>query len=150
MAVAMHFYGLIYAWLTRDAPDAYSDLFRARARAFAEPFRHWFADEGEAMIQGRSLTYRFATAGFYALAVVGERTAAYMAGGGCTLPGSATVLMPGQGYEGVTDFVFEVISSRGVNACPPLLVGVGVDRRRNRSTSFQEALMRPVGLASQQ
>src|SRR6476469_4825704 len=24
----------------------------------------------------------------------------YMAGGGCTLPGKATVLMPGQGYEG--------------------------------------------------
>ena len=47
----------------------------------------------------------------------------YMAGGGCTLPGSATVLMPGQGYEGVAEFVFNVISSRGVNACPPLLVG---------------------------
>ena len=50
----------------------------------------------------------------------------YMAGGGCTLPGRATVLMPGQGYEGVTEFVFDVITSRGVNACPPLLVGVGV------------------------
>ncbi|MEZ1909194.1 fumarate hydratase, partial [Pseudomonas aeruginosa] len=50
----------------------------------------------------------------------------YMAGGGCTLPGSAKVLMPGQGYEGVTEFVFDVITSRGVNACPPLLVGVGV------------------------
>lgn len=25
-----------------------------------------------------------------------------MAGGGCTLPGNATVLMPGEGYEGVT------------------------------------------------
>ena len=29
----------------------------------------------------------------------------YMAGGGCTLPGNATVLMPGEGYEGVTKFV---------------------------------------------
>lgn len=70
---AMHFYGLLYAWLNRDNPDAYADLFRARARAFAEPFRHWFAEDGEAMIQGRSLTYRFATAGFWAaLAVAGE------------------------------------------------------------------------------
>ena len=50
----------------------------------------------------------------------------YMAGGGCTLPGKATVLMPGQGYEGVAEFVFDVITSRGVNACPPMLVGVGV------------------------
>ena len=43
----------------------------------------------------------------------------YMAGGGCTLPGAAKVLMPGQGYEGVAEFVFDVITSRGVNACPP-------------------------------
>jgi L(+)-tartrate dehydratase alpha subunit len=57
----------------------------------------------------------------------------YMAGGGCTLPGSAKVLMPGQGYEGVVEFVFDVITSRGVNACPPLLVGVGV------STSVETA-----------
>ena len=37
----------------------------------------------------------------------------YMAGGGCTLPGAAKVLMPGQGYEGVAEFVFDVITSRG-------------------------------------
>ena len=34
----------------------------------------------------------------------------YMAGGGCTLPGAAKVLMPGQGYEGVAEFVFDVIT----------------------------------------
>lgn len=50
----------------------------------------------------------------------------YMAGGGCTLPGKAMVLMPGAGYEGVTRFVMDVMTSYGLNACPPLLVGVGV------------------------
>ena len=50
----------------------------------------------------------------------------YMAGGGCTLPGNATVLMPGEGYEGVTKFVLDRMTSYGLNACPPLLVGVGV------------------------
>jgi L(+)-tartrate dehydratase alpha subunit len=70
----------------------------------------------------------------------------YMAGGGCTLPGSATVLMPGQGYEGVTDFVFNVIASRGVNACPPLLVGVGVSTAVETAARLsKKALMRPVG-----
>ncbi len=69
----------------------------------------------------------------------------YMAGGGCTLPGSAMVLMPGQGYEGVTDFVFDVISSRGVNACPPLLVGVGVSTAVETAARLsKKALMRPV------
>ncbi len=71
---------------------------------------------------------------------------AYMAGGGCTLPGSATVLMPGQGYEGVTDFVFDVISSRGVNACPPLLVGVGVSTAVETAARLsKKALMRTIG-----
>ncbi len=71
---------------------------------------------------------------------------AYMAGGGCTLPGAATVLMPGQGYEGVTEFVFDVISSRGVNACPPLLVGVGVSTAAETAARLsKKALMRPVG-----
>ena len=51
---------------------------------------------------------------------------AYMAGGGCTLPGKAMVLMPGAGYEGVTQFVMDQMTSYGLNACPPLLVGVGV------------------------
>ncbi len=57
----------------------------------------------------------------------------YMAGGGCSLPGAAKVLMPGQGYEGVNQFVFDVITSYGINACPPLLVGIGV------STSVETA-----------
>ncbi len=70
----------------------------------------------------------------------------YMAGGGCTLPGSATVLMPGQGYEGVTDFVFDLIASRGVNACPPLLVGVGVSTAVETAARLsKKALMRPIG-----
>lgn len=50
----------------------------------------------------------------------------YMAGGGCTLPGKAMVLMRGEGYEGVTKFVLDVMTSYGLNACPPLLVGVGL------------------------
>jgi L(+)-tartrate dehydratase alpha subunit len=45
------------------------------------------------------------------------------------LPGAAKVLMPGQGYEGVAEFVMDVITERGVNACPPLLVGVGCPPR---------------------
>ena len=51
----------------------------------------------------------------------------YMAGGGCTLPGKAMVLMPGEGYEGVTKFVLDVMTSYGLNACPPLLVEDGIN-----------------------
>ncbi len=70
----------------------------------------------------------------------------YMAGGGCTLPGHAMVLMPGAGYEGVTKFVLDIMTSYGVNACPPLLVGVGVATSIETAALLsKKALMRPLG-----
>lgn len=70
----------------------------------------------------------------------------YMAGGGCTLPGKAMVLMPGAGYEGVTRFVMDVMTSYGLNACPPLLVGVGVATSVETAALLsKKALMRPIG-----
>ncbi len=70
----------------------------------------------------------------------------YMAGGGCTLPGNATVLMPGEGYEGITKFVLDRMTSYGLNACPPLLVGVGVATSVETAAMLsKKALMRPVG-----
>ena len=71
---------------------------------------------------------------------------AYMAGGGCTIPGKAMVLMPGAGYEGVTDFVLDQMTTYGLNACPPLLVGVGVGTSvETAALNSKKALMRPIG-----
>ena len=70
----------------------------------------------------------------------------YMAGGGCSLPGAAKVLMPAAGYEGVTQFVFDVITSYGVNACPPLLVGVGISTSvETAAVLSKRAILRPIG-----
>lgn len=70
----------------------------------------------------------------------------YMAGGGCSLPGAATVLMPGEGYEGVVKFVLDRMTSYGLNACPPLLVGVGVGTSvETAAMNSKMALMRTVG-----
>lgn len=69
----------------------------------------------------------------------------YMAGGGCTLPGQAMVLMPGEGYEGVVKFVLDRMTSYGLNACPPLLVGIGVATSVETAALLsKKALMRPV------
>ena len=71
---------------------------------------------------------------------------AYMAGGGCSLPGCAAVLMPGEGYEGVARFVLERMTSYGLNACPPLLVGVGVATSAETAAMLsKKALLRPIG-----
>ncbi|PDT42686.1 MULTISPECIES: DUF2264 domain-containing protein [Sinorhizobium] len=59
---AMHFYGLIYSRLVEDD---YARRYRERALAFAQDFRHWFAEDGATVPFGRSLTYRFACASFW-------------------------------------------------------------------------------------
>lgn len=70
----------------------------------------------------------------------------YMAGGGCSLPGQGKTLMPGEGYEGVVKFVLDIMTSYGLNACPPLLVGVGIGTSIDSAAYMSKrALMRPVG-----
>ncbi|MBB4567930.1 DUF2264 domain-containing protein [Rhizobium leucaenae] len=59
---AMHFYGLIYSKLVDDDR---AKRYRERAMLFAKDFRHWFAPDGATIPFGRSLTYRFACAGFW-------------------------------------------------------------------------------------
>ena len=54
--------------------------------------------------------------------------------------------MPGAGYEGVTKFVLDQMTSYGINACPPLLVGVGVATSVETAALLsKKALMRPIG-----
>lgn len=73
----------------------------------------------------------------------------YMAGGGCSLPGAAKVLMPGEGYEGVVRFVMDQMTSYGINACPPLLVGIGIGTSvETASINSKLALMREVDSVS--
>lgn len=70
----------------------------------------------------------------------------YMAGGGCSLPGVAKVLMPLEGYEGVVKLVFDQITSYGINACPPLLVGIGIAGSVEVAAKLsKKALLRPIG-----
>jgi len=52
----------------------------------------------------------------------------------------------GMGYEGVVKFVMDIMTSYGINACPPLLVGVGVGTSIDvASLLSKKALMRPLG-----
>lgn len=70
----------------------------------------------------------------------------YMAGGGCSLPGRSKVLMPLEGYEGVVKFVFDTVVEWGVNACPPLIIGVGIGTcAATAALLSKKAVLRPVG-----
>ncbi|MDR2470974.1 MAG: L(+)-tartrate dehydratase subunit alpha [Treponema sp.] len=70
----------------------------------------------------------------------------YLAGGGCSLPGFARVFMPLEGYGGAVKAVADQIASRGINACPPLLAGIGFGGSVDTAAKLsKKALLRPVG-----
>ena len=70
----------------------------------------------------------------------------YMAGGGCSLPGRAQVFMPSAGYEGIAQYVADTVATLGVNACPPLMVGVGIGTCAGSAAKLsKKACMRKVG-----
>ena len=47
-------------------------------------------------------------------------------GGGSENMGAVRLLKPGQGWQGVADFVVETVEKAGPNPCPPVIVGVGI------------------------
>ncbi|MCI6609280.1 MAG: fumarate hydratase [Ezakiella sp.] len=55
------------------------------------------------------------------------------------------MLRPADGLEGVVDFVVETAKLAGPNACPPIVVGVGIGGSFDRSTLLaKKALMRKM------
>lgn len=74
----------------------------------------------------------------------------YMAGGGCSLPGRSKVLMPLEGIEGIKKYVYQTVVDWGVNACPPLCIGVGLGTCAVTSAMLsKKALLRPIGTHSE-
>ena len=56
------------------------------------------------------------------------------------------MLKPSDGIDGVMDFVVEVVKNGAQNACPPLIVGVGVGGTMEKAALLAKtALLRPVG-----
>lgn len=70
----------------------------------------------------------------------------YFAGGGCCLPGNAKVYKPSDGYASIVHAVFDTVSDLGLNACPPLIVGVGLGTNmENAALLSKKAYLRPLG-----
>jgi len=70
----------------------------------------------------------------------------YLSGAGCSLPGAAKVFKPSDGYEAIVPFVFDVVTGAGVNACPPLIVGIGLGHNvENAAVLSKKACLRQLG-----
>jgi len=70
----------------------------------------------------------------------------YFSGAGCSLPGQAKVFKPSDGIEAILPFIYDIVCGLGVNACPPLLVGIGLGHNiENASSLSKKALLRQLG-----
>jgi len=67
-------------------------------------------------------------------------------GGGSENASAVKMLKPADGAAGVMDFVVETVSQAGGNACPPMLIGVGIGGTMEKAAALaKKALMRPLG-----
>lgn len=67
-------------------------------------------------------------------------------GGGSDNASRVVMLTPGAGKQGVIDTVLKCVHEKAANACPPLVVGVGVGATFDKVGGLaKRALMRPLG-----
>jgi L(+)-tartrate dehydratase alpha subunit len=70
----------------------------------------------------------------------------YFSGAGCSLPGKAQVFKPSDGYRAIVPFVFDIVSGPALNACPPLVVGIGLGHSmENAALLSKKACLRLFG-----
>ncbi len=70
-------------------------------------------------------------------------------GAGSENKSNVRALPPLSGPSGVKEFVIETVKSAGSDACPPLIVGVGIGGTLDFAASLSKrALLRPVGSSS--
>lgn len=72
ISFAIHYYGLIYYKYMKDEDPLRSDKIKSRAITFAQTFKYWFDEKGEAVPYGRSLTYRFSQCAFWTALVFAD------------------------------------------------------------------------------
>ncbi len=71
-------------------------------------------------------------------------------GGGSENMSSIKMLKPSEGVAGVKKFVLETVQAAGANACPPIIVGVGIGGTFEKCALLAKlALLRTVGVSNQ-
>ena len=69
-------------------------------------------------------------------------------GGGSENASALVMLAPGAGWPAVKEFVLRTVKEKGINACPPLIVGIGIGGSFSSVPLLaKKALLRQVGSA---
>ena len=85
--------------------------------------------------------------------VEGEELTLHMTakGGGAENMSDLKMLKPSAGMDGVKDYILSIVKEAGPNACPPLVVGVGIGGNFERCAYLaKKSLFRPIGVRHQE
>ncbi|MFD1037447.1 fumarate hydratase [Virgibacillus byunsanensis] len=67
-------------------------------------------------------------------------------GGGAENMSDLKMLKPSDGLQGIKDYILDIVKVAGPNACPPLVVGVGIGGNFERCAFLaKKSLFRPIG-----
>ena len=76
----------------------------------------------------------------------GARLHVMCKGGGSDNASRVVMLTPGAGKQGIVDAVLACVREKAANACPPLVVGIGIGATFDKVAGLAKmALMRPLG-----
>ncbi len=79
----------------------------------------------------------------------GARLHVMLKGGGSDNASRVIMLTPGAGRQGVVDEILACVRAKAANACPPLVVGIGIGSTFDRVAHLaKSALLRPIGSAA--
>ncbi|MBT2569418.1 fumarate hydratase [Planococcus sp. ISL-110] len=81
--------------------------------------------------------------------VEGEELTLHMTakGGGAENMSALKMLKPSDGMEGVKEYILSIVKEAGPNACPPLVVGIGIGGNFERCAFLaKKSLFRPLGV----
>lgn len=75
----------------------------------------------------------------------GARVHVLLKGGGSDNASRVVMLTPGSGRQGIIDEIMDCVAHKAANACPPLVIGVGIGATFDKVASLAKtALLRPV------
>lgn len=80
--------------------------------------------------------------------VEGDRLELHMTakGGGAENMSDLKMLKPSDGLQGIKDYILDIVRVAGPNACPPLVVGVGIGGNFEQCAYLaKKSLFRPIG-----
>ncbi len=77
----------------------------------------------------------------------GCRLHVLLKGGGSDNASRVVMLAPGAGKQGILDEIMDCVRHKAANACPPLVIGVGIGGTFDKVAGLAKAaLLRPIGL----